>query len=98
MKFKDHKNVSQYLVESLNCKLKFRHRWALVIGSVIPDITVYTYFRRSDGGQKLRGHNYENSMDCMKQLVESVNNDKANSITKYIHVGMLLHYSADSFT
>ena len=98
MKFKDHKNVSQYLVESLNCKLKFRHRWALVIGSVIPDITVYTYFRRSDGGQKLRGHNYENSMDCMKQLVESVNNDKANSIMKYIHVGMLLHYSADSFT
>ena len=46
MKFKDHKNVSQYLVESLNCKLKFRHRWALVIGSVIPDITVYTFQKK----------------------------------------------------
>ena len=59
MKFKDHKNISRYLVKSHDCRIKARNRWALIIGSVIPDIAFYTYFRGSFNGQKLKGHNYE---------------------------------------
>lgn len=98
MKFKDHKNVSRYLINSHKCRIKARHRWALIVGSVIPDIAFYTYFRGSFNGQKLKGHNYENTRECMRQLIEDIRKDDNYGIKRFFNVGKLLHYSADSFT
>jgi hypothetical protein len=98
MKFKDHKNISFYLVKSQERRIKARNMWALVIGSVIPDITVYTYLRGSLSGKKLKGHNYENTSVVISDLIERISNSHKYGIWRYFELGKLLHYSADSFT
>jgi hypothetical protein len=98
MKFKDHKNISFYLVKSQERRIKARNMWALVIGSVIPDITVYTYLRGSLSGKKLKGHNYENTSVLISDLIERISNSHKYGIWRYFTLGKLLHYSADSFT
>ena len=98
MKFKDHKNISRYLVKSHDCRIKARNRWALIIGSVIPDIAFYTYFRGSFNGQKLKGHNYENTSGLINHLIENIESDNKFGVKRYFDIGKLLHYSADSFT
>jgi hypothetical protein len=98
MKFKDHKNISFYLVKSQERRIKARNMWALVIGSVIPDITVYTYLRGSLSGKKLKGHNYENTSVVISDLIERISNSHKYGIRRYFELGKLLHYSADSFT
>jgi hypothetical protein len=98
MKFKDHKNISFYLVKSQERRIKARNMWALVIGSVIPDITVYTYLRGSLSGKKLKGHNYENTSVVINDLIERISNSHKYGIWRYFELGKLLHYSADSFT
>lgn len=98
MKFKDHKNISSYLAKSHERRIKVRYRWALVIGSVIPDIAFYTYFRGSFNGKKLKGHNYENTSGVIGSLIESIESSNKYGVKRYFNIGKLLHYSADSFT
>ena len=83
MKFKDHKNISRYLVKSHDCRIKARNRWALIIGSVIPDIAFYTYFRGSFNGQKLKGHNYENTSGLINHLIENIESDNKFGVKRY---------------
>jgi hypothetical protein len=98
MKFKDHKNVSRYLERSQSRRIKARNRWALIVGSVIPDIAVFTYFRGSLSGRKLKGHNYENTCGIIGDLIETISDSDKYGIKRYFEIGKLLHYSADSFT
>ncbi len=98
MKFKDHKNMSCYLAASMNRRIKARNRWALIVGSVIPDIAVFTYLRGSLSGEKLKGHNYENTSHIIGSLIDNIYRNRKYGVRRYFEIGKLLHYSADSFT
>lgn len=95
---KDHKDLSRYLMEHMDYPIEYRLKKVVVLGSVEPDYNPATYLRGSIKRQRFRGHNYENTRECIFKLVQKIQNKKMSERKKCYLLGKVLHYIADAFT
>lgn len=69
-------------------------RVAFVIGSVFPDINVFSYFK----GNGLKGHSYRYSRRFISNTMSCFEKQEAKSPADWFRIGVALHYVQDSFT
>ncbi|WKY45100.1 zinc dependent phospholipase C family protein [Eubacteriaceae bacterium ES2] len=95
---KDHKALSRYFMEHMNYPVEYKLKKAVVLGSIEPDYNPVTYLRGSIKKQRFRGHNYENTRECITKLVRKIQYKNMSERKKCYLLGKLLHYIADAFT
>lgn len=98
MRTADHLYLGKYLAENYLSDKPKGYQKAFVMGNVFPDINFFTYFRGALGSKSLKGHNYENVSEAIKRIEEKLVNCKCYGYSEYFSLGVLVHYTADSFT
>lgn len=94
----DHIHIGQYLVQRyLSDRPKISQK-AFVLGNVLPDINVFTYFRGFCKSRELKGHNYGNARKAIEKLELKLSAKKSFTLYDHLRLGKLIHYTADSFT
>lgn len=100
MKTEDHRALAYYWQDQIDSKgLLPRRYWkAFVLGNIEPDKNIFTYFHGLFREKKLSGHNFENSLPCIKKLLKRLENKKKMGWREFYLLGKTIHYIADSFT
>ncbi|MCD7826138.1 MAG: zinc dependent phospholipase C family protein [Clostridiaceae bacterium] len=77
------------ITEHLSCELNKRHKFFLKLGSILPDLLVYTY---------ISGHTWAATFDdiCQK-MVQLECHGKMNCYS-FLKLGYIIHYIEDYFT
>gem|GEM_PF-2709622 len=91
---KDHYFIARYLSKEIGlcfCPVK---RAAFVLGSVFPDVNVFSYFK----GNGLKGHSYRYSRRFISNTMSCFEKQEAKSPADWFRIGVALHYVQDSFT
>lgn len=65
------------------------HKGALLLGSILPDLLVYTY---------LTGHTWEATLDQITNRMELLEEKGRGGCFSYLKLGWILHYVEDYFT
>lgn len=92
MKAKDHIRIARALAGTYN--LDGRKRKAFVLGSILPDINVFSYLTFS-GKHFLRGHSYTFKQ---KKMARHIRRPRTHTVCWWLKNGIFLHYVTDSFT
>lgn len=82
---KSHILLSQHLSQDLSSP---RARKLLSIGSILPDLMVYTFIRK---------HSFLSRRKMLYHIIQSLRKSR-NSFLFFIRLGCVLHYTADFFT
>ena len=94
MKTEDHFRLAVHLKNGPLKDLPFFSKLAFILGSVEPDINLFTYLL----GWKIRffyGHHWSNAKNYLKnKLQKTAHTQKVN----WFSVGRLVHFTADAFT
>ena len=98
MRTTDHLLLGQYLLSQSASPMLHRHRHAFLLGCVEPDCNVLSYLRGMRRGEKLHGHNAENSSAFLKRCMADFDRNGISTAWDYFRLGTLLHYAADAFT
>lgn len=85
MNKKSHILLSQYLSRDIS---SLRSRKLLSIGSILPDLMVYTFIRK---------HSFLTRRKMLYHIIKSLRGSR-NSPLFFIRLGCVLHYTADFFT
>lgn len=72
--------------------------YAFLIGCVEPDFNYFTYFKKAQDTEHLRGHNFKNAASYMQQVCEYLSERNRWSVRSYYRFGKLMHYICDAFT
>lgn len=74
-------------------------KFAFILGNILPDLNIFTYLKRNKEGRiDLKGHNYENRLGYIEDVLEKVADGKYNGIRWYYICGIIMHYMTDAFT
>ena len=92
MKAADHIRIARAL--SCAYDLQGRKKGAFVLGSILPDINLFSYLTLSRQN-RLRGHSYTFKKTKMQR---HMNRPQTYSTLWWFRTGILCHYLADSFT
>lgn len=98
METKDHLALGQYLLEKYGNEELYRHKWAFLWGCIEPDCNVLTYFHGVRKCKNLSGHNAENTETIIASYLRDFQSSGLHSSYDYFLLGVMLHYSADTFT
>lgn len=98
MRTADHLFLGKYLANSFFSDKPTACQKAFILGNVYPDINFFTYFRGAINSKELKGHNYENAKECIKHIEEKLEGREYFGVSDYFMLGILVHYTADSFT
>lgn len=77
------------MTESLAGNVHRTHKAALLLGSILPDLLVYTY---------LTGHTWEATLEQITSRMELLEEKGRGSCFSYLKLGWILHYVEDYFT
>lgn len=94
----DHLLLGRYLLARSASPALHRHCHAFLLGCVEPDYNVLSYLRGIRHGEKLRGHNAENSSAFLARCMADFEENGLSSAWDYFRLGTMLHYAADAFT
>lgn len=94
----DHLLLGRYLLARSASPALHRHCHAFLLGCVEPDYNVLSYLRGIRHGEKLRGHNAENSSAFLARCMADFEENGLSSTWDYFRLGTMLHYAADAFT
>lgn len=83
------KNHLQLALDIASEKNLGKYSKYLVLGSIMPDINVFTY---------LRGHTYKESIKFIERKTKELTEKPVWNRTSYYNLGIILHYLADYFT
>lgn len=98
MQTKDHRKLAELLAAEMGENVPYCYKRAFILGNIEPDINLFTYLHGLAWGEKLHGHNYENILQVMRRLFDSVQRQEKIGIRRYYHLGKLTHYVTDAFT
>lgn len=98
MQTRDHRLLSNYLLNNSVIYIPENIRPFFIWGSIEPDYNVFTYLRGSIRKQVLRGHNYDNVIDSINSLITRLQDGMKNKYSYFYLLGKLIHYVADAFT
>lgn len=77
------------VTKSLSDNVHKIHRGALLLGSILPDLFVYTY---------LEGHTWEATFEQIMEQMNDLEEKGRGSTLSYLKLGWILHYVEDYFT
>ena len=77
------------VTKSLTGNMHKTHKAALLLGSILPDLFVYTY---------LEGHTWEATFDKIINHMEVLEEKGRGGCFSYLKLGWVLHYVEDYFT
>lgn len=98
MKTEDHLFLGRYLSrEFLNSK-PVLYRNMFIIGGVLPDINLFSYFRGIITTGKFKGHNYENAEKYIRRSSQKLYERCKYNLLDWLRLGKIIHYTADAFT
>lgn len=92
MKAKDHIRIARTLSDTY--VLRGRRKRAFVLGSILPDINIFSYLTLSRKNH-LRGHSYTFKK---KKMERHMNRPHTHSTYWWFRTGVFCHYLIDSFT
>ena len=98
MKSCSHKLFGLVMVRNIFPKADYLYVKAFLIGCVEPDYNFITYLRGSVKYDTFRGHNYENSFECMRRIAVKLMKKSVWGMVDYYRFGKLTHYILDAFT
>ena len=100
MQTKDHKLLSEYIIGQTGGFAKKIYEKAFIIGSVEPDLNVFSYLKGSIKHRMFMGHNYHNSIRYVKNASDRLKRKEHSkwNVMDYFRLGKLIHYIADDFT
>ncbi|MBO8444053.1 MAG: zinc dependent phospholipase C family protein [Spirochaetes bacterium] len=97
MKKTDHLALAAKLINALGCTSR-RNGLAFMLGSVEPDINVFSYLRGWRCGRRMHGHDAGNCAKHLSTLILRLQQRRIDSFWSWFLLGTLMHYLADSFT
>lgn len=77
------------MTKSLSENVHRTHKMALLLGSILPDLLVYTY---------LTGHTWEATVERITKQIEDLERKGRGGNLSYLKLGWILHYVEDYFT
>lgn len=77
------------MTKSLSGNIHRAHKAALLFGSILPDLLVYTY---------LEGHTWEATFEQITKQMEALEAKGRGGSFSYLKLGWILHYVEDYFT
>lgn len=77
------------MTKSLAGNVHRAHKAALLLGSILPDLLVYTY---------LTGHTWEATLEQITDRMELLEEKGRGGFFSYLKLGWILHYVEDYFT
>lgn len=77
------------MTKSLAGNIHRAHKTALLFGSILPDLLVYTY---------INGHTWEATFEQIIKQMETLEEKGRGGIFSYLKLGWILHYVEDYFT
>ena len=97
MQTRDHKILAKFWAAEMG-EIPCLYKRAFIIGNIEPDWNPFTYLHGMTQGERFHGHNYENILQVMRKLFNSVQKRELPGIRNYYRLGKLTHYVADAFT
>ena len=98
MKSYSHRLIGIAILENMLQAENRLSKQAFLLGCIEPDYNFITYFRGSVKYDTLRGHNYENSFECMRRISDKLIGKRVWGAIEYYRLGKLIHYILDAFT
>ena len=98
MKSYSHRLMGIAILENMLQAENRLSKQAFLLGCIEPDYNFITYFRGSVKYDTLRGHNYENSFECMRRISDKLIGKRVWGAIEYYRLGKLIHYILDAFT
>jgi len=77
------------MTKSLSGNIHRAHKAALLFGSILPDLLVYTY---------LEGHTWEATFEQITKQMKALEAKGRGGSFSYLKLGWILHYVEDYFT
>jgi len=71
---------------------------AFLFGCIEPDYNILSYLKGSLKIQLLKGHNFKNSEQHMRRMIEKLQQRSRWRMREYYCLGKLIHYVSDAFT
>lgn len=98
MQFSDHKILAMYLINYGNSKELMRHKYAFVLGSVMPDANIFTYVKGFLKGRPFQMHYTVNLQSVIQRKMKYLAGKRKFTWLDYFRLGVLTHFLADTFT
>ena len=94
----DHIRMGKDLCQKYLNDVSYAGRFLFRLGNIVPDYLPPTYLKGITRDKKPLGHNYDNCRISVKLRINWLNFKKHWGLFSYFALGVLMHYTADSFT
>lgn len=98
METKSHVLLAGYLLRQIPTVDSVIHQKVFALGCIEPDFNMFSYLKGFAKCQKLRGHNYNNSVNYIIHGLKKLQSKNNWNLRDYYRLGKLMHYLADAFT